>query len=86
MAEAVSEGERGVALIPVAAQAGFGSYVRQLMARIYLMAGEDDKAIDRIEALLAEPGLLSVGWLRIDPAFDPLRDHPRFQKLVEQRD
>jgi serine/threonine-protein kinase len=86
MAEAIRQGERGTMLVPVQLQAGIGSYVQQLLARIYLMAGEHDKAIDRIEALLAQPGLLSVGWLRIDPAFDPLRDHPRFKKLVEERD
>jgi len=33
--------------------------------------------------LLKIPYYLSPGWLRIDPAFDPLRKHPRFQKLVE---
>ena len=83
MAEAIREGERGAMLVPVQLQAGIGSYVQQLLARIYVMAGEHDKAIDRIEALLAQPGLLSVGWLRIDPAFDPLRGHPRFKQLVE---
>jgi hypothetical protein len=28
------------------------------------------------------PYYLSPGWLRIDPAFDPVRKHPRFQQLV----
>jgi len=25
---------------------------------------------------------LFLGWLKIDPNFDPLRKNPRFQKLV----
>ncbi len=81
-AEAIREGERGTALVPIDRATGFGTYVQQLLARVYMMAGEDDKAMDRIEALLKQPGFLSVGWLRLDPAFDPLRTHPRFKKLV----
>ena len=80
--EAVAEGERSVAMIPIDRATGFGTYVQQLLARVYMMAGQPDKALDRIEALLAQPGFLSVGWLRIDPTFDPLRSHPRFKKLV----
>ena len=85
MEEALRDGEEGAALAPVERITGFGTYTQQILARIYIMAGQPDKAIDRIESLLAIPGFISVGWLRIDPAFDPIRNHPRFQRLVASR-
>ncbi|MEP7176822.1 MAG: hypothetical protein ABI860_09745 [Gemmatimonadales bacterium] len=36
-----------------------------------------------VEPLLRIPYLLSPGWLKVDPTFNPLRRHPRFQRLVE---
>jgi Flp pilus assembly protein TadD len=54
------------------------SYVRYAVARIYVLAGQPDGAIDRLEALVSDPGLRSAGLLRIDPNFDPIREHPRF--------
>jgi len=30
------------------------------------------------------PSLLPVGLLRLHPVWDPLRDHPRFQALLEK--
>jgi serine/threonine-protein kinase len=54
------------------------SYVRYAIARIYVLAGQPDGAIDRLEALVSEPGLRAAGLLRIDPNFDPIRSHPRF--------
>jgi serine/threonine-protein kinase len=47
------------------------------------MVGEFDAAIDQLELLLSIPSTLSVPLLRLDPAWDPLRDHPRFKKLLE---
>ena len=54
------------------------------LAVIYTMVGEYDAALDEIEYLLSIPSSLSVHYLRLDPLFDPLRDHPRYQALLEK--
>jgi serine/threonine protein kinase/Flp pilus assembly protein TadD len=55
------------------------------LARIYVMLGEYDKAIDKLDFLLrALPARISGPLLQIDPAWDDLHDHPRFQNLIEQ--
>jgi serine/threonine-protein kinase len=81
-AEAIAEGERGRAFLPVERDAYLGPYMQHQMARIYVATGEYDKALDLLEPLLEMPYYLSPAWLRIDPEFDPLRKNPRFQKLV----
>jgi serine/threonine-protein kinase len=80
--QAIAEGERGVALLPVSQDAVSATYYQHQLARIYIMVGEPDKALDRLEPLLRLPYHLSPGWLKIDPAFDPLRGNPRFERLV----
>jgi eukaryotic-like serine/threonine-protein kinase len=82
-AEAIREGQRGVALLPISQDASNGPYFQHQLARIYLLVGEPEKALDQLEPLLRIPYYLSPGWLRIDPTFDPLRGNPRFRKLVE---
>jgi eukaryotic-like serine/threonine-protein kinase len=81
-AEAVAAGEKGVALLPMSADAYVGPYFQHQLVRIYLLVGEPEKALDRLEPLLKVPYYLSPGWLRIDPEFDQLRTHPRFQRLL----
>jgi serine/threonine-protein kinase len=81
--EAIREGQHGVALLPVAADAQGGPYTQHQLARIYILLGEPEKALDQLEPLLRIPYYLSPGWLRVDPTFDPLRKNPRFLKLVE---
>ncbi len=80
--EAIREGLRAVELMPIAKDAVSGAYDQQVLARIYILAGEPEKALDRLEPLLKMPSLLSPGWLKIDPNFDSLRGNPRFQKLT----
>ncbi len=81
-AEAMREGERGVALMPVPRGAYGWAYLRHQLVRTYLLAGEPDKALDLLEKLLEVPYYLSPGWLEIDPTFAPLRGYPRFERLV----
>jgi tetratricopeptide (TPR) repeat protein len=80
--EAIREGERAVALDPVEKDALRGPYYQHELVRIYILVGEPEKALDRLEPLLKIPYYLSPGWLEIDPNFDSLRANPRFQKLV----
>jgi serine/threonine-protein kinase len=82
-ADAVREGQRGVALMPISRDAYFGPYNQLQLARIYLLVGEPEQALDQLESLLRVPFYLSPAWLRIDPTFEPLRNNPRFLKLVE---
>ena len=67
---------------PVSRDAFAGPYIQHQLARIYILAGEQDKALDTLEPLLKIPYYLSPAWLKVDPTFAPLRNNPRFQKLV----
>ena len=82
--DAVREGEKGLALSPYTGDR-FRPYYKHLLARIYILTGRFDQALDEVESLLKAPYFLSPGWLSIDPAFDPLRHHPGFQRLVDER-
>jgi serine/threonine-protein kinase len=80
--DAIREGERAVTLDPVAKDQLYGPYVQQVLARIYMLVGEPEKALDRLEPLLKMPYYLTPRWLVIDPTFDPLQKNPRFQRLL----
>jgi eukaryotic-like serine/threonine-protein kinase len=81
-AEAIAEGERAAALRPTPEDALWGPTIQENVVKIYLLFGEREKALDRLEPLLKIPSDFSPGLLRIDPTFAPLHGNPRFQKLI----
>ena len=53
------------------------------LARISILTGEPEKALDQLEPLLKVPYYLTPGWLKIDLNLDPLRGNPRFERFVK---
>jgi tetratricopeptide (TPR) repeat protein len=81
--EAVRIAREAMAQDPLSEDALLGTYRLELAAVIFARTGRVEEAIDHLEVLLSVPSETSAALLRLDPAWDPLRDNPRFQKLVE---
>jgi eukaryotic-like serine/threonine-protein kinase len=82
--EAIAEGRRAVALQPISADAEQGAFWQLGLARIYVLVGETEQAIDKLQQLLTIPGQVSAALLRIDPTWSRLRGNPRFERLIAQ--
>ncbi len=81
-ADAIEEGKLGVALLPITREAYRGAFRVEDLARIYASVGELDAAFDELEVLLERPGRMTVGRLRLEPWWKPLRGQPRFEALI----
>jgi hypothetical protein len=55
----------------------------EYLAVIYAWAGDNDRAIERLNEAVKLPGsVLSYGHLRLNPIWDPLRGDPRFDTII----
>jgi TolB-like protein/Tfp pilus assembly protein PilF len=82
---ALDEGRRAIALMPVEKDVFNGSWVFQYFAITAAWAGEKELALQQLETGLRAPVasmMLSYGALKLFPIWDPLRDDPRFEKIV----
>ena len=56
--------------------------IEDARALLALFAGDDERALNLIEQLISQPGILTVWNLQLDPVYNPMRSNPRFQALV----
>jgi tetratricopeptide (TPR) repeat protein len=82
--EAIAEGKRGVELLPESKDALDGPQSTATLAQIYAWTGESDEAFRLLDHLLTVPSNLTVAMLKLDPSWDPLRQDPRFQALIDK--
>jgi eukaryotic-like serine/threonine-protein kinase len=80
--EAEQAGRRGIELLPVAKDAVYGLGGIIDLAHIYTLLGDSEKAIEQLDVILSNPGWISVAFLKMDPRWLPLRDHPGFEALL----
>ena len=88
--EAMREGQRATELKPETKDATDGVLMSCYLALIYARLGEKDLAFPLIERLLKTPGAvdsvcysITVNDLKLRWEWDPIRNDPRFQKLIE---
>jgi TolB-like protein/Tfp pilus assembly protein PilF len=88
--DAIREGRRAVELEPDSKDAVTAPWMKGFLAMIYARLGDADSALPLLEHLLASPGpvdntdvCVTANDLRKRWQWDPIRNDPRFQKLLD---
>jgi TolB-like protein len=80
--KAIEAGKKAVELMPISKEAYRGVFRTEDLARIYVMVGEYNLALDQIKLLLSLPGPLSAKLLLLDPTWKPLWNLPEFIRIT----
>jgi tetratricopeptide (TPR) repeat protein len=81
--EAISTIDLSLSIIDSSKDAYRGFYRELDMARVLMMVGEYDMAVEKLEDLLEKNGLISIELLNNDPFWDPLRNRETFKSLIK---
>jgi serine/threonine protein kinase/Flp pilus assembly protein TadD len=81
--EAILEGKRATELLPESEDALDGPALSLAFARIYTIVGDSDSAIGLLTHARSLPRGITSFALRLDPAWDSLRNNSRFEKLLD---
>ncbi len=80
--DAIREATRSVEITPVSIDAIRGADFETFLAWTYVLVGDYDRAIEKIDYVLSIPALMCASTMKIDPRWEPLRDNPKYQAVI----
>jgi TolB-like protein/Tfp pilus assembly protein PilF len=84
--DAILAARRATEIIPESKDPWYGAAELSDLAQIYVTVGEFDLALPIIEHCLSTVSPIYRSQLRFQPAWDPVRNDPRFQELIARSD
>jgi TolB-like protein/Tfp pilus assembly protein PilF len=81
---AVAEARRATELRPESKDAFSGPEIAAGVAEVHAILGDNGRAIEILDGLLSRPSAVTVAGLKVNPIWDPLRNDPRFQGLIDK--
>jgi TolB-like protein/Tfp pilus assembly protein PilF len=81
---ALREAQKATELVPESKDAFSGPEIASGVAEVYAILGDNDRAIETLDGLLSRPSGVTAQGLKLNPIWDPLRNDPRFQALIDK--
>jgi hypothetical protein len=81
---AIEAAKRAVEMLPTSKDAVDSPCLMIDLAVVYAWTNELDLAFETLGPLIKKPGGVYYGSLKRDPLWDPLRQDPRFDKLLAE--
>ena len=78
---AIAEAQRAADLRPESKDAFEGPRITEDVAQVYAIIGDNAHAIQLLDGLLNRPSEVTLQTLKLNPAWDPIRNDPAFQAL-----
>ena len=78
---AIAQAQRATDLRPESKDAFDGPKITEDVAQVYAILGDNGRAIELLDGLLSRPTGVTLQSLRVNPAWDPIRNDPAFQAL-----
>ncbi len=78
---AIAQAQQATDLRPESKDAFDGPRTTEDVAQVYAILGDNSRAIELLDGLLSRPTGVTLQNLRVNPAWDPIRNDPGFQAL-----
>ena len=82
--DSIKEARRAVEILPISKDAMDGPGVLANLAVVYAWTGEPDLAFEQLGVLAKTPAGVYYGQLKADQLWTPIRNDPRFEKLLAE--